>query len=66
MGGISKKRGRKGGLPKNPRIVSGKFPNQAGANLAKKKITDALGEGALTITKRDGVEVWTVRKPTLN
>jgi acyl-CoA reductase-like NAD-dependent aldehyde dehydrogenase len=66
MGRKSKQDSRKCGQPKNPRVYVGKFPNRSGADRALKKITDGLGEGALTITHRDGVEVWTIRKPTIS
>ena len=69
MGSKSKSNGDKVGQrsqSKHPRVQVGKFSNQAAADRAAKKIREALGPGALTITRRDGVEVWTVRKPTIN
>jgi hypothetical protein len=44
-------------------VYVGSFPNQDAADRAAKKISDA---GLLTITRQDGVEVWTVRKPTIS
>jgi hypothetical protein len=49
---------------KKARVYVGRFANQDTADRARKKI--ALVGGLITVTHQDGVEVWTIQKPTIN
>ena len=58
------------GVTITPQYYSDQHRNRetamAAAARAAKRITDALGQGMPTITRQDGVAVWTVRKPPIS